>query len=151
MKKTILAAIAISIPCIALADAATDAVKARQDHMKAFGKQVGTFAAVAKGEAEYDPAVAQAAADMLVELANADQSGFWMEGTSMDDLPGVSYAKPALWENTDQVTAIMTDLQAAAANMQDVASDGKDAMVAALGPIGQQCQACHKEFQAKKD
>lgn len=151
MRKTILAAIAISIPCLALADAATDAVKARQEHMKSLGKQVGTFAAMAKGEMEYDPVAAQAAADMLVELANADMSGFWPEGSSMDDLPGVSYAKPELWSNFDKAGAIATELKAAAAGMQAVAGSGKDQMAAAIGPIGQQCQACHENFQAKKD
>ncbi|WP_068118490.1 c-type cytochrome [Tropicimonas marinistellae] len=151
MRKIILTAIALSLPTLAVADAATDAVKARQDHMKSYGKQVGTFAAMAKGEVDYDPAAAQAAADALVELVNMDMSGFWIPGTSADDLPGVSYAKPDLWNNFEKAGGIGTELQKAAATMQEVAGNGQGEMAQALGGIGQQCQECHKAFQLKKD
>lgn len=153
MRKIILiaTAIALSVPSIVAADAATDAVKARQEHMKSFGKQMGTFAGMAKGEVEYDAAAAQAAADTLVELVNADMSGFWLPGTSADDLPGVSYAKADLWNEGDKVGAIVGDLKTAAATMQEVAGTGKAEMAQALGGIGKNCQACHQSYQLKKN
>ncbi len=151
MRKFIIAAIALSLPTLAIADAATDAVKARQAHMKSYGKQMGTFAAMAKGEVEYDAAAAQAAADELGKLVMVDQSAFWLPGTSMDDLPGVSYAKPAFWSEMDKAGAIGKEMVAAVAAMQEVAGSGKGEMAQALGGIGKNCQACHKAYQAKKD
>lgn len=151
MRKIIFTAIALSLPTLAIADAASDAVKARQEHMKSYGKQMGVFAAMAKGEVEYDAAAAQAAADTLAELTTKDQSGFWVEGSSAEDLPGVSYASADLWNNFDKAGAIGKDLAAAAAAMQGVAGSGKGEMAQALGEVGKNCQACHKEFQVKKD
>ncbi|SDL09507.1 c-type cytochrome [Aliiruegeria lutimaris] len=153
MRKIILiaTAIALSVPSIAAADAATDAVKARQEHMKSYGKQMATFAAMAKGEVEYDAAAAQAAAETLAELIKADQSGFWLPGTSADDMPGVSYASADLWNEFDKAGAIGGELAAAVATMQEVAGNGKGEMAQALGGIGKNCQACHKAYQLKKD
>ena len=151
MRKMIFAAIAISIPAFAFADAATDAVKARQDNMKARGAQVGMLAKMAKGEVAYDAAKAQEAADMLIDALKVDASGFWIPGTTSEDMPGVSYAKPELWSNFDKAKAIGGEMMAAAMNLQAVAGNGQGEMAQALGGVGQGCQGCHKEFQVKKD
>lgn len=151
MRKIILTIAAIALPTLVAADAVTDAVKARQEHMKAYGKQMQTFAAMAKGETEYDPAVAQAAADTLVALVNEDTSALWVPNSSSDDLPGVSKARPELWENFEKAGAIGAEMKAAAATMQQVAANGKGEMAQALGEIGKTCQSCHKAFQVKED
>ncbi len=151
MRKMILAAIALSIPTIVAADAMTDAVKARQDHMKGYGQSVGQLAKMAKGEMDYDAAAAQKAADMIVELSTKDQSGYWLPGTSSEDMPGVSYAKPALWTDGAKAGEFGGALVKAAAALQAVAGSGKGEMAQALGGVGQNCSGCHKVYQAKKD
>lgn len=147
MRKFMIAAIALTIPAIAFALTPDEMVKARQEHMKAMGKQVGVFAAMAKGEVAYDPAAAQAAADALVAQVNKDTAALWAPGTSSADMPGVSEAKPALWDSPDKVKALGGDLHAQAMNMQAEAGKGKAEMVKALGTLGGTCRACHSDFK----
>ncbi|MFV0334984.1 MAG: c-type cytochrome [Tropicimonas sp.] len=151
MRKFLIAAIAVSIPALAIADAATDAVKARQEHMKGYGQNVGVLSKMAKGEVDFDSAAAQQAADALAELAGKDASGYWLPGTSSDDMPGVSYAYPALWQDGAKAGEIAGQLREAALALQGVAGTDRAAMAKALGDVGKTCQDCHKDFRMKKD
>ncbi|WP_165354676.1 cytochrome c [Tropicimonas sp. IMCC6043] len=151
MRKMILAAIALSFPALAFADAATDAVKARQDNMDARAAQVEILAKMAKGEIEYESAAAQEAAEKLVEVFSVDMSGFWLPGTSSEDMPGVSYAKPALWENGEKVGEIGKQAYMAAQDLVQLAGSSKEEMMAGLGAVGNACQDCHKIAQARKN
>ena len=151
MRKFLMAAIVISIPALALADAATDAVKARQEHMKGYGQNVGLLAKMAKGEIAYDSGQAQAAADALVGLTGKDISGLWLPGTSTVDMPGVSEALPALWENGAKAGEIAGQLKQAALALQVVAGDDRAVMAQALGEVGKTCQECHKSFREEKE
>lgn len=150
MRMTILAALALAIPTVVVADEIADAVKARQDHFKARGQAIGVLAAMAKGEAEYDAAKAQEAADKLVELANEDISGLWPAGSSSEDLPGVSRALPAIWMEGSKVGEIGAKFAPAAEALQEAAGQGKAEMAGALGGVGQVCQECHKSYQQEK-
>lgn len=152
MRKIIIAAIALSLPTLAVADELADAVKARQEHMKTYGKNIGMLAKMAKGEMEYDAAAAQAAADVLVEYSTKDQSGYWLPGTSSEDMPGVSYALPALWSSDGaKAGEIGKEFVMNAAALQEAAGAGQGEMGKALGAVGKNCSDCHKSFQAKKD
>lgn len=151
MRRLIAAAIAISIPALAVADAATDAVAARQENMKARGAQLMILGKMAKGEVEYDSAVAEEAAQKLVEVFSVDMSGFWIPGTSSEDLPGVSYAKPALWENGAKVAELGGLAHEAANNLAQLAGSDKEQMIAGLNALGKACQDCHEIAQASKN
>ncbi|PRY22976.1 cytochrome c556 [Aliiruegeria haliotis] len=151
MRKYVFVAIALSLPSLAIADALTDAVKTRQEHMKTYGKNIGMLAKMAKGELDYDADAAQAAADTIVEYSTKDQSGYWLPGTSSEDMPGVSYALPALWTDGAKAGEIAKEFVANAAALQAVAGAGQGEMAKALGAAGKNCNDCHKSFQAKKD
>ncbi|WP_116133387.1 cytochrome c [Tropicimonas sp. IMCC34043] len=147
MRKLIITAIILTLPSLAMAQTPTEMVKARQEQMKAFGKQVGVFAAMAKGQVDYTPEAAQAAADTLAaEVAKVNES-LWAPGTSSADLPGVSEAKPALWENYEKVATLMGNLKTETANMQQQAGLGKPQMLKALGALGETCRACHSDYK----
>ncbi len=150
MRKLILAAVMLAIPAVAVADEIADAVKARQDHMKGYGKNIGELAKMAKGEMDYDATAAQAAADAIAELAAKDQSGYWLPGSSSDDLPGVSRALPALWTDGAKLGEIGGKFGPAVAALQASAGAGQGEMAAALGGVGQVCSECHKAFQQEK-
>lgn len=151
MRKFIFAAIAMSIPALAFADAATDAIKARQDNMKARGAAVGALAKMAKGEEPYDAAKASEAANMLLTAVTADMSGFWPEGTSTAEYPGETRAKPEIWQDMAKAGEISGQLVSAAENLVQLAGNGQGEMTAGLGQVGQACASCHEAFQAPKN
>ena len=150
MRKLIIAAIVLALPTVGGAQSADEAVKARQDHMKSYGQSIGLLAKMAKGEVEYNPAEAQAAADTIAELSQKDQSGYWLPGTSTDDMPGVSRALPAIWVEGSNIGEIAGKLPPAALTLQQVAGSGRGEMAGALGDVGNTCNECHKSFQQEK-
>ena len=150
MRKTIIATIVLAIPTFVAAQSLDDAVKARQEHMKSYGKSIGLLAKMAKGEVDYDSAQAQAAADMIVELTQKDQSGYWLPGTSSDDMPGVSRALPAIWAEGSKIGEVAGKLPPAALALQEVAGTGRSEMAGGLGAVGNSCNECHKSFQQEK-
>ena len=123
------------------------AVKARKAHMQLYAFNIGTLGAMAKGEAEYDADAASAAANNLATVATLSQRGYWMPGTSSDDLPDESRALPAIWESGSKAGEIGASFAEAAAALAAVAGDGKDAMAAAMGPVGKGCRDCHESYR----
>lgn len=119
--------------------------------MKARGAQMSLLGKMAKGEVDYDPARAQEAAQMLLDIFSVDMSGFWVGGTSSEDLPGVSYALPALWENGAEVEEIGKATYSAVQNLAQIAGNDLGQLRAGLGPVAKGCQDCHKIGQAKKN
>jgi cytochrome c556 len=124
------------------------AVKARKAHMQLYAFNLGTLGAMAKGEMEYDAEAAAAAANNLADLASLSQRGYWVPGTSSDDLPDESRALPAIWEPDSTAGEIGASFAEAAAALAAVAGDGKDAMSGAMGPVGKGCGDCHKAYRA---
>ena len=123
------------------------AVKARQAHMQLYQFNLGYLGGAAQGKVDYDAQTAQNAANNLVALMKMDQSRMWAPGTDNMSIDGTR-ALPALWENFPNVMEISGGMVAAAENLAAVAGDGKDAMAAALGGVGQACGACHKAYRA---
>ncbi len=99
---------------------------------------------MAKGEVDYDADTAMAAASNLAAIATLSHQGYWVPGTSNAELGDETRALAAIWESGSTAGAISGQLAEAAANLAAVAGDGKDALGAALGPVGGACGACHK-------
>lgn len=123
------------------------AVKARQAHMTLYQHNVGTLFGMAKGDIEYSAEAASAAASNLAALSTLSQAGYWAPNTSTDDLGDQTRALPAIWQEGSTAGEIGGQLAEAAANLAAVAGDGKDAMAAAIGPVGQACGACHEKYR----
>jgi len=141
------ATVAIVGSAFAAGHGGNPAVKARQSQMQLYQFNVGVLFGMAKGDIDYDAGAASAAAGNLAALSQLSQRGYWVPGTSSEDLPGETRALPALWADGSKAGEIGASLAEAAVALDAVAGDGKDAMTAALGPIGQACAACHKDYR----
>ena len=124
-------------------------IKARQGIMFYRALQLGTLGAMAKGEAPYDAAAAQAAADNLLTAVAIDTSMLWPKGSDHDANPE-SIALPAIWAEGSDIADKGKAMVAAARALQAAAGTGLEPMKAAMGPVGEACGACHKPFRLPK-
>ncbi|QPC43140.1 cytochrome c [Kaustia mangrovi] len=124
-----------------------DPIKAREDAMKAIGKQMGALAAIVKGESAFSgPAVEQAANEIDMQLKTARD--LFPEGSTSPD----SRAKPEIWETPDDFMAKMDDAEAAAAKLADVGANGDEgAFRQAFMGLGGTCKACHEKYRKPED
>ncbi|MFM2391821.1 MAG: hypothetical protein RLZZ437_3376 [Pseudomonadota bacterium] len=123
-----------------------EAHEAREAHMKLYGSQMKIMGDMAKGDAAYDAAAAQAAADKLLELAKVDQSTWWPEGSDSVSVAG-SRALPVIWTDMEGIMAKQSALEAAATNLQTAAGVDLASLQAAFGPVGGTCGSCHEAYR----
>lgn len=150
MPRLLIAAAAATFAFTGMA-AAQDApfameIKARQGIMDYRALQVGVLGAMAKGEAEYDAAAAQKAADNLVASIALDASMLFPPGSGNDVNPA-STALPAIWAEGSNIGDKAKALSDAATAMQAAAGTGLEPLKAAMGPLGGACGDCHKAFR----
>lgn len=145
MKLFLVAAIA-AFPVLAHADAAEDALEARQGFMKMLGINMGTLAGMAKGEIAYDAAAATTAGNNIEALTKYTVPALFIEGTSPDD--GVeTEALPAIWENSEDFAAKFAALGEAAAGAGAAAGGGQEAVGPVVQKLGEACKACHDDYR----
>lgn len=125
--------------------------EAREEIMKGQGQQLGILGGMAQGEAAYDAATAQAAADALLGLVNeAVDDALWPEGSAVGEVEG-SRALPAIWENPEDFDAKQAALVEGATAMQAAAGTDLAALQAAMGGVGAACGACHELYRAPEE
>ena len=124
------------------------AIKARQGQMQLYAHYLGILGGMARGNADYDAAAAQAAADNLLAVASLNAGSLWPQGSDMDSAEGTR-AKAAIWENFPDVGAKSMALTSAAANMATAAGTDLGALRAAMGDLGGTCGACHKAYRGR--
>jgi cytochrome c556 len=131
-----------------LAQDAMKIVKERQAVMKQQGK--GLQAVKAYLEGKNDLAAAQAAVANLTQDVGKIPSLF-PAGTGMEEFPGKSGAKPAIWTETDKFAAAQQNAQVKANALAAAAKSGdKAAIEAAFADMGKNgCGGCHKTFRQK--
>lgn len=120
--------------------------EARIAFMKQMGAQMGVLGPMAAGEAPYDAATAQAAADKLAELSATDIGGLWPVGSDSDMLAG-SRALPAIWTDSAGVMTKWTALGAGATAMQAAAGVDLASLQAAMAGLGGACGSCHESYR----
>ncbi|EKE43590.1 cytochrome c-554 [Oceaniovalibus guishaninsula JLT2003] len=125
-------------------------VVARHNHMQLYAYNLGQIGAMAKGEIPYDADQAAIAAARLQALAGMDETGYWPDGTSSEDLEE-SRALPVLFSERERFEDLRMDLAAAAEQMAAVAGDGQAALAPALGAVGKACGACHETYRVPND
>ena len=150
MKKIL---VGLSLAAIAVAGAvsAQDApfqreIEARQGIMIYRALNLGVLGAMAKGEAEYDAAAAQKAADNLLASVTLDQSMLWPQGSDNSVNPD-STALAKIWEADSDMGEMGKAMFEAATAMQAAASFDLDSLKAAMGPVGKACGDCHKAYR----
>lgn len=149
--RPVLIALAVALPVVALAhaDHHEDAVKARQSYFTLLGANIGPLAAMAKGEVDYDEALARLHARNLLTLAGYNAIPHFPQGTSKTDLPGKTRALPAIWETPDALASKFKDFNQAAVRLHEVAGNGAGALGPAVRDVGATCKACHDDYRAK--
>jgi cytochrome c556 len=124
-------------------------VKARQDFMKAQAADNKAINDYAKGMASKDDAL-KGIADLQVRNSKILEQ--LAPGTSMTDMPGVSYAKPAAFTEKDKLAAIVATLKTIEDRTAEVIRTGTPEQVGtAAADIGKQgCVACHSSYRERK-
>lgn len=135
-----LAAFGLAVP------AQADAIADRQAKMKTVGKSIGIVSKMAKGETEFDAAIAlQAFVDM--KDAAQDYETLFPDGSDQGD----TEASPAIFTDRAGFEAKQADFETTLASVTASAPADLDALRASLGQVGQNCGACHKAYRVKKD
>lgn len=124
------------------------AIKARQGQMNLYQLNVGLLFGMAKGDVEYNSEAAQGAANNLKALATLDASAMWPQGSDMDSVEGTR-AKVEIWTTFPAVFEKAGAMSSAATALADVAGTDLDSLRAAIGPVGEACNACHKEYRGR--
>jgi cytochrome c556 len=144
MKRLVLTAFSV-IAFTGLAFA-IEPQEARQADMKKVGGAIGLLSGMAKGEAPFDAAAAQAAFATMNTVAKEYVSFFPVGSESGFD----TEASPEIWKNMDDFKAKVAKFEAdtgaaAAMTFADAAAVG-----AAIGPVAANCGACHQLYRVKK-
>jgi cytochrome c556 len=144
MIRTVLAVAAIAIGVTAVA-AQSDPIAARKALMKEQGAQTKTGAGMAKGEAPFDLAKAQAILAGYVETSAKMPDLFPPTSKS----GGETTAAPKIWEDMAGFKAgfakMSTDAKAAQSSVKDL-----DSFKAAFGGLTKNCGGCHETYRVKK-
>ena len=151
-KWGIAALAAVGVAALATGVVAQDkaaAVKARQDFMKAQAADTKAVGDYAKGTGSKDDAL-KGIADL--QARNSAILKQLVPGTSMADMPGVSYAKPAAFTDGPKLAEIVSNLKVIEDKVADAIKTGTPADVAAasadIGPKG--CGGCHTAYRERK-
>lgn len=142
MKKLALAAIfAVATTGISMAEVDTDAViKYRKAAFTVAGWNMGTLGGMLKGEIEYNPEEAVAAAKRINEMAKA------VGATFIDGTYEGTNASPKIAENRAEFDADLAAFIEQSGVMVEAAAD-KKTMGAQMGKLGGTCKSCHDSFK----
>lgn len=127
------------------------AIKARQGVMSANALEAGPLFGMAKGEVEYDAAVASEHATALSALTGYDATRMFLPGTSNADMPEKTAALPAIWEQPDKFQQAFETLRTTADKLAAEAGNGKEQLTAAVADLGKACGNCHETFRQKQE
>lgn len=133
------------LPLAAGADPA--AIAARKAHFQSYNAQIGVLVAMARGEAPYDAARAQAAAIALDDLTRVDVPALFPAGSGAESM-AETRALPAIWDDLETFAQRHADLQQATAALRLVAGTDLAALRGSVGQVGGACGACHQQFRA---
>lgn len=133
----------VSTAAFALAD---DPIATRKKLMDGNGAAMGAAVGMVKGEIPFDPRIAMAALQSFDSVAFAF-GDYFPEGSGQGD----TSASPNIWSDPAKWQAQLDDFRkdaeaAVAAKPQDL-----EAFKAVLGPIGEDCGACHEGFRVKRN
>lgn len=147
LKTTIAAGLAVALgSTFAFAQVKPELLlKYRQGVMRAVAFQWGPLVAVAKGEAQWSPAMAQKAVN-LAALAVIAGDVF---PEASKGIPH-SEAKPEIWLKPDEFKAKLAAFRTETAKLAELAKAGNvDAIKAQVAATGKTCGGCHDDFRVK--
>jgi cytochrome c556 len=144
MFRTVLAIAAIAIGVTAVA-AQSDPIAARKALMKEQGAQTKTGGGMAKGEAPFDLAKAQAILANYIDTSAKMPDLF----PANSKTGGETTAAPKIWEDMAGFKAgfakMSTEAKVAQSSVKDL-----DSFKAAFGGLTKNCGGCHETYRVKK-
>jgi cytochrome c556 len=130
-------------------DANQKAIKARQGEMQLRSFNAGPLFGMAKGQIDYDAALASRLAGNLKLLLDLDNGRAWAPGSHNEAYPGETTALPKIWESSE-IGQYGKDYKQAVTELAAAAGNGVDALKSAVGGLGKACKGCHDNFREKK-
>jgi cytochrome c556 len=121
------------------------AIKYRQGVYKAILWNFGPMSQLAQGKIPYDAEKFEQQATRVAQLAPMLLEGY-PEGSAEG---AKTRAKPEIWTNMHQFRQLMQDMEAKAAALATVATQGdEDRSKAAFRDLAGACRACHDKFRS---
>ncbi|HKE43963.1 MAG TPA: cytochrome c [Steroidobacteraceae bacterium] len=126
---------------------AEQAIKYRQSVYKVILWNFGPMHGMAEGKIPYDATDFAKRAERVATMAPMLLEGY--PPGSNTDAP--TRAKPEIWQNFDEFSKLMHNMEDKAAALASVAKEGSlDKSRAAANELGDACKACHDKFRAEK-
>jgi cytochrome c556 len=156
MKRILLSAVAAGVLVtglgagVVMAQDRESAVKDRREYMKSLGKQMAVIKDYTEGKADQSKAVQSA--EELQSLIK-DAAIKFPKGTSTQDFPGKSGAKPVIWSEPDRFKAASENAAGEIDKLVAAVKSGdKDKVAAQFQNTGKEgCGGCHTVFRQKLD
>ena len=126
------------------------AIKARQGEMQLRAFNAGPLFGMAKGQVDYDAALASKLAGNLKLLLDLDTSRHWPQGSDTDNYSGETTALPKIWTTYPEIGKYGKNYAKAVNELAAAAGNGLDALKPKVGELGKTCKGCHDEFREKK-
>ena len=145
----LLAAVAFTAAAYAADDPNQKAIKARQAEMQLRSFNAGPLFAMAKGDMEYDAALAATLAGNLKLMLGLDNGRAWAKGTDNAAYPDDSRALPKIWTTYPEIAEYGKKYAQAVQELAAEAGNGRDALKSKVGALGKSCKGCHDEFREK--
>lgn len=146
----VVAALTIAGPGFAAKDPLKKAIKACQGEMQLRSFNAGPLFAMAKGEIEYDAALASTLAGNLKLMLDLDNGRAWPQGSHIDNYKGETTALPKIWTTYPEISNYGKKYKAAVNELAQAAGDGRGALKSKIGALGKSCKGCHDEFREKQ-
>jgi len=144
MQRTVVAALGVLIASgLGVLAQSGDPITQRQNLMKNNQEQMRTLTGMARGQAPFNAATAQAAFQRLEQ--NAQQTPALFPAGSNQ---GKTAALPTIWERKADFDAHATKLQQDARAAQGAITD-QASLQAAIQRVGQNCGGCHETYRRK--
>ena len=155
MKNTtriglLLAGLTLTVPSFAAKDPNLKLLKARQGEMQLRAYNVGPLFGMAKGQIEYDAALASKLANNLKTQLSLDIGGTWKQGTDVEAYPGKTTALGKIWSTYPEISNYGKKYKTAVNELDAVAGNGLDALKPKISAVGKTCKGCHDEFREQK-
>ncbi len=124
---------------------AEQAIKYRQSVYKIILWNFGPMAGMVQGKLPYEAAEFSKHAERVATMAP-----MLLEGYPPDSAAGApTRAKPEIWQNLDEFTTLMHNMENKAAALASTAREGSlEKSRAAFGELGDACKACHDKFRS---
>ena len=127
-----------------LAHADSDLSDQREDVMKSYEKYLKSIGKMFRGQTDYDAAVVKAGAEQMQAHSGRYLLDLFPEGSGGDG----THAKPLIWEQWDDFSGLVNDLQKSSASLAANA-DTLESASPYYKDVMSSCKGCHKTYKSR--